>query len=478
MGVPLVDIVGLGPAGPEHTTPAASERLRAAPVVLLRTSRHPAAAPFLAAGARALDRHYDESASFAAAYQAIVEDVVATASAHGAVAYAVPGSPLVLESTVAALRADPRVQVRLTAGMSFLDLAFTRLGVDPVTAGVRLVDAERFAVEAAAERGPLLVSQLWSRAVASEMKLAVETFPATPIVVLQRLGLPDETVTTIPWEDLDRAIEPDHLTCCYVPELAAPVGAELARLDEVVHVLRARCPWDAEQTHASLARHLIEEAYEAAEAIDGLGEVAEAPPERVAHLEEELGDVLFQVFFHAALAGEEGLFTLADVASALTGKLVGRHPHVFAPTTAPGPASSRAQEASWERLKQEEKGRSSLIEGIPPALPALARAAKLEGRARAAGLALDRLPDAFDGGAARALAAAAGADGDEERLGQLLLGLARRAADRRLDPEQALRRAVAAWEEAIRAAEAGAAVALAELSAAERAERWRRAGAG
>ncbi len=152
--LPVVEVVGLGPAGPELTTPQAAAVLAAAPEVLLRTARHPAAAPWLAAGATPLDHCYDEAGSFDEVYAAVVEEVVAAATRHGSVAYAVPGSPVVLERSVSALRADTRVVVRLVPGLSFLELAFDRLGLDPVASRVRLADAEEFATAAAGDPGP------------------------------------------------------------------------------------------------------------------------------------------------------------------------------------------------------------------------------------------------------------------------------------------------------------------------------------
>ncbi len=157
--------------------------------------------------------------------------------------------------------------------------------------------------------------------------------------------------------------------------MADSAATELARLEELVKTLRARCPWDRRQTHVSLAPHLMEETYEALEAIEDLGSAEPAvPTEVVAHLEEELGDVLFQVFFHSVLAEEKGRFTLADVARAVHDKLVHRHPHVF------GDASAETAEdvaARWEVLKRSEKGDRGVTGGIPDALPALALAAKL-----------------------------------------------------------------------------------------------------
>ena len=106
------------------------------------------------------------------------------------------------------------------------------------------------------------------------------------------------------------SFDPDHLTALWIPQLAAPVAVELVRFAELVRTLRRECPWDREQTHRSLTRHLLEETYETLEAIEALDDSDTS----VAHLEEELGDLLFQVFFHATLAAEEGWFTLADVA--------------------------------------------------------------------------------------------------------------------------------------------------------------------
>ena len=150
--------------------------------------------------------------------------------------------------------------------------------------------------------------------------------------MLQRLGLPDESIRTVAWDDLDRVVEPDHLTSLWIPRLAEPVAGEVARFAELVRTLRAECPWDREQTHASLTRHLLEETYEVLDAIDHLDVEAGTGFEE---LEEELGDLLFQVVFHAVLGAEEGQFTLADVARGIHDKLHARHPHVFDPAGGP-----------------------------------------------------------------------------------------------------------------------------------------------
>ena len=372
-----VVVVGLGPAGPELLTAEATAALERIPHRYLRTTRHPAAVAVT--DAVSFDERYESADSMDAVYRGIVDDLVAAATEHGEVLYAVPGSPTVAEHTVELLRADDRVEVSVLASVSFLDLAWDRLGVDPVAVGARLIDGHDFAVAAAGATGPLLVGQCDRPSVLSDIKLAVEEGPT--VTVLQRLGLPDESVTEVAWDDLDRVVEPDHLTSLWIPGLAAPVAAELVAFAEVVRRLRAECPWDREQTHQSLTRHLIEESYEVLDAIDLLGIDED---EGYVALEEELGDLLFQVVFHATLGAEEGRFTLADVARGIHDKLVLRHPHVFAEVEVDG-----ADEvvSNWEAIKKAEKGRDSVFDGIPNGLPALLYALKIDKKAVATGLA-------------------------------------------------------------------------------------------
>jgi tetrapyrrole methylase family protein/MazG family protein len=385
---PHVVVVGLGPAGTDLIGQGAVDLLRDRGRLWLRTRRHPAAAAL--EGARTFDDLYDAADTFDEVYEAIVERLVGEAeeASPEPVVYAVPGSPLVAERTVDLLRADARVEVTIVPALSFLDLAWHALGVDPLSDGVRLVDATAFAATVAAERGPFLVAQCWSRHLLSEVKLAVgdEAGPLPRPVVLHHLGLPDEVVATVDWWDLDRTVEADHLTSLYVPALASPVGAaagvQVARLVELMDTLREQCPWDRAQDHASLMPHLVEESYEV---LDALGALPDAPDRTAAyaHLEEELGDLLFQIVFHARLAAEEGAFDMAGVAKAVHDKLVHRHPHVFADVVADDPDQVVA---NWEEIKKDEKGRESVTDGIPAALPALVFTSKLARKARAVGV--------------------------------------------------------------------------------------------
>ncbi|MFB6511220.1 nucleoside triphosphate pyrophosphohydrolase [Streptomyces virginiae] len=212
-------------------------------------------------------------------------------------------------------------------------------------------------------------------------------------------------------------------------------GARLLDLVQVMDRVRRECPWTSRQTHRGLAKYAIEEAYELVEAIED-GDREE--------LREELGDVLLQVVFHARIAEEAGgdggdgeddegadeAFSIDDVAGALVTKLIHRHPHVFGDAKAETPEDVSAH---WQRTKAVEKRRASVTDGIPVGQPGLALAAKLAGRARTGGVAVE-LPRG-------------------EGIGYELLELAARAEAAGIDPETALRAAARAYRDAIRAAE-------------------------
>ncbi|WP_298801721.1 MazG family protein [uncultured Pseudokineococcus sp.] len=233
-------------------------------------------------------------------------------------------------------------------------------------------------------------------------------------------------------------------------------GARLLELVAVMDRLRSPggCPWDAEQTHASLAPYALEEAYEVVEAIEsGSSE----------HLREELGDLLLQVVFHARVAQEAPVgerFDVDDVAAGIVAKLVHRHPHVFGdPESGVGvddALSAADVEAGWEARKRLEKGRASAMDGVPAALPALARAAKLLGRARRAGLDVDALVPGGTGGSAAPEQGQEQHRDAEAELGDRLLAVVADAARETpgVDPETALRAAVRRLEERARGAEA------------------------
>ncbi|MDG2427402.1 MAG: MazG nucleotide pyrophosphohydrolase domain-containing protein [Acidimicrobiales bacterium] len=442
-GQPVVTVIGLGPAGSELCTTATLTAVAEHSHRLVRTARHPAVS-VLGDSVVTLDHHYESAESFAEVYAGMVEEVVAAAKAHGRILYAVPGSPMVAEHTVELLLVDDRVDVTLVPALSFLDLSWVRLKLDPLAAGVRIVDAHRFPVEAAGERGPMLIVQIDTVAVLADVVAALDQPPEEPVTVLQGLGTSEERILQVAWDDLLSVVKPDHLTSLFVPRLSAPIALEIQRFVELVDVLRRECPWDAKQNHTSMRPHLLEEAHEVLEALDRFDETTGDGSDA---LEEELGDLLFQVVFHARIAADAGRFDLADVASGIHDKLYYRHPHVFPAVDSTvamgiGHLDDEAQLlANWDRLKQVEKGRKSVLDGIPSTLPALAVAHKVLRRAAGIGIEPDLEPGPVPGVAS------------DQELGDLLLAVTMAARAAGLNAEEALREAVSRFSATVRHAE-------------------------
>lgn len=365
MSRPRITVVGLGPAGPDLLTTATVSAIASHRHRYVRTSRHPSACAV--EDATSFDDVYEQATSFADVYGEIVERLVAAAGEHGHVLYAVPGSPAVGERTVEMLRLDDRVDLEVLPALSFVDLTWVRLGVDPLTERPRIVDGHRFAIDVAGDHGPFLVTQCHSTEILSSIKLAFEDDAPPMVTVLARLGLPDESITQIRWEDLDRT-PADHLTSLWIPRLRTPLASSIVTLEEIMRSLRAQCPWDREQTHVSLAPYATEEAAEFVEAVQslldsGTGDLNEATDAAIDHLADELGDLVFQVVFHACLAAERGWFTLTDVLDGLAAKLVRRHPHVFTPVgTSPEQWSADTADEvrrKWQAIKAGERDNPS-----------------------------------------------------------------------------------------------------------------------
>lgn len=224
-----------------------------------------------------------------------------------------------------------------------------------------------------------------------------------------------------------------------------PTGERLLELVRVMDRLRSPggCPWDAEQTHESLVEYLIEEAYEAVDAIETQDRHA---------LREELGDVLLQVMFHSRVAQEDAAdpFDIDDVAGAIVDKLVSRHPHVFGDASAP---SAEHVEARWQEMKAAEKGRESVTDGVPMGMPALLLAMKLYGRARKGSPITQTVPVAPEKARAAADEAISYVGADEVGYGSLLMAIAAQAKADGVDAEAALREAVRRYRLALRVAE-------------------------
>ena len=342
--MPTIVVVGLGPGNEHLVTSGTLETIQATTPRFLRTSQHPSA--HLVGDATSFDDVYNSADSFDEVYLHITESLVAAAQEHGRILYAVPGSPLVLERTVWHLRQRTDITLEIHPAVSFLDDTWRALNIDPVESGVKLVDGHEFARAAAGYTGALLIAHTHANWVLSNIKLSIDDpDPTTEVILLHHVGLDDEKIVHTTWTDMDKEIDADHLTSVFIPSLSTPVAEELVKFHELARTLRQQCPWDKEQTHRSLVRYLLEETYEVVDALERLN--ADDPTTDI-DLIEELGDLLYQIEFHAAIAEEQGRFTMADVARSVHDKLVARHPHVFGDVSV---ASSSEVESNWEAIK-------------------------------------------------------------------------------------------------------------------------------
>jgi tetrapyrrole methylase family protein/MazG family protein len=450
-----ITVVGLGPASIDRVDGRTLEILRSAPVVILRTVRHPAAIELASIrDVVTCDDLYDDNDDFDGVYRGIVDRVLGTANEVDVV-YAVPGSPSVGEKTVTLLvnlGTEAGHVVEVWSASSFLEDVFAAIGLDPITDGAQIVDA-RDLPDPLPFHLPTIVTQVDSMLRASDLAIALgRTLPDdTEVTVLDRLGDSDQVVKPMSLASL--ATYPGGpRTSVFVP--SADVG--VLGLIATNRILRSQCPWDREQTHHTLLTHLVEEAYEAADALGNLS--VDAPggdPDfgAYAEVEDELGDVLLQVIFHATLAAEAGAFDIDEVAEINRRKLVRRHPHVFGDVEV---ADASGVLANWERIKQDEKSRSSLMDDIPMGMPGVARAMKVQKRAASVKFDWTDASDVFAvlRGEIDELHDAQGDLGAmTDELGDVLFSTINLARHLGVDPETALRRSVDRFIERFRLVE-------------------------
>ncbi len=382
-----ITVMGLGPGRIDQLTKEAIDHLTGVGELYLRTCKHPMVKDLPAhLNILSFDEIYDASSQFEDVYAEIVRRVLELGRRPVGVTYAVPGSPFVAEATCPEIIKQARelgIPVRVIEGISFIEPVCTALGIDPYP---RLVLAD--AMELAMARFPsfpptfpILIAQVYSRQLAAELKMTLSAvYPDEhPVVLVHAAGTEDEIVERLQLYEIDRSEQIGLLTVCYLPPMGNGSGFE--DFAEVVARLRdpqGGCQWDREQTHLSLRKSLLEETYEALQAID------EGDPQK---LSEELGDLLLQIVLHAQIGYEEGDFNMRDVLQGIHDKIVRRHPHVF------GDTQLRDMDhllANWEKLKAAERkengnAEKSLLDGVPAILPALEQAQEVQARAARVG---------------------------------------------------------------------------------------------
>jgi len=440
---PAITVVSLGPGDPGLMTLQTADALRAARQLVLRTGQHGVAAwlqeqniPFTT-----LDSLYDEYWDFDELHAAMAARLWQMAAA-APLTYAVMDATT--DGSISALVSAQPAEARLTRlpGLSMADAHLCALPEgDAHSAGLRVIPAMDCPTAQHDPRLPLLITEIDSPVLAGMVKLWLTDLydDEMNVTFLPSTLKGHRKATHIPVMELDRQRVYDHTVALYIP--AVPMSARkrfcFADLLEILDVLRGDngCPWDREQTHESLRKYLIEEAYEATGAIDE-GDVD--------HLADELGDVLLQVVFHANVGKSHGDFTISDVTTNICRKMIYRHAHIFGTDDC-----KTAEEVSrnWEKLKKAEKGlttQASVLADVSKGLPALMRAHKVQKKAANVGFdwdtALEALPKIHEEAEEVRAELDAGRDPAEE-LGDLLFSCVNVSRLCGLDAEELLKNA-------------------------------------
>ncbi len=502
--MPTIVCAGLGPGAWEQVTLEVKALLDAASTIYLRTRTHPTADHLPGhLDVRTFDYLYEREARFEEIYRQIAEELVSLAvKGRDPVIYCVPGHPAIGEASVRHLRANAAergVKLRLVSGLSFIEPVCTALEIDPLERGLQIMDGTELASFTSGDNSstdnpkskiqnpkseepflfspysmpmapetfsanaglspmyPVLICQVYNDRVASACKLMLmERYPDEhPVRVVLNAGVAgQEKVIETTLTEMDRGHGINHLACIYLPPLEPlQLPREFNSLVYVMGRLRGPggCPWDREQTHDSIKHHLLEEAYEAVDAMDA------GDPDTLA---EELGDLLLQVVFHSQLAVSNEEFTLADVVGHIVSKLIRRHPHVFGDVEVTGAdhviknwevikAGEREAKAKagrkFESAQAAEQGLegTGLLLSVPRAMPSLERAQQLQVRAARVGFDWSDVKDVFD----KVREEIAELEAEEstkkrtEELGDLLFALVNLGRWMGVNTEEALRRA-------------------------------------
>ncbi|WP_373485793.1 nucleoside triphosphate pyrophosphohydrolase [Acetobacterium malicum] len=447
-----IDIVGLGPGSPGQITLETLALLKDASPNFFRTKIHPVM-DFIeneAISYQSFDCYYEQEGSFEAVYDQIVTTLIETAKTTEKLVYAVPGNPLFGEKTVEKLIVAAKaagINYRIYPGVSFVDVTLNSLEEDPIN-GLKIMDAFDCVKNPPDPRIGALITQVYDQHMASELKLQLMEMydPEKKVVLLINSGIPEaEKSLEICLYELDRVEDINHLTSLYIPATNEAYQGFQGTI-EMMKALRADegCSWDRSQTHESLRNYLLEESYEVLEAIDN---------QDWDNLAEELGDVLFQIVFHAEIASEAGRFNINQVIGGINEKMIRRHPHVFIDKASFNPEQV---ETNWDAIKRMEKGESGEVQEspglaaemkkIPKALPALMEAYKVQKKAAKVGFdwqeptaALEKIDE--EALELRAALRENKPEQVEEELGDLLFSVVNVSRLLKLQPEMVLRKA-------------------------------------
>jgi tetrapyrrole methylase family protein/MazG family protein len=375
----VITVTGLGP-GDFDRIPASvrSALLDPGRAIIVRTVEHPASRQLAAMREIvACDDLYQGSETFEDVYTAIAERVL-RAGEQGDVVYAVPGSPLIGEFAVRHLLGSG-APIELIPAESFVDAILAEVGYDPLDRGLQILNGHHLPDPLVLDK-PTIVGHLDRAEIVAEAAARIaRVLPEdAKVTVLSGLGSPGAVRVESSPDDVDAGLAGFRTSMFIDAEPGGLIGAV-----RTMAVLREECPWDREQTHQSLVKYLVEETHEL---IDAVGQLGGDGPDWVgyARVEDELGDVLLSVLFHAAIARQNGAFDIDDVAEVMRQKLVRRHPHVFGDIEVD---SASDVKRNWDEIKDSERGESRLshMDGVPIGMPGIHRASKIQNRAAKVG---------------------------------------------------------------------------------------------
>ncbi|MDP1421118.1 nucleoside triphosphate pyrophosphohydrolase [Peribacillus simplex] len=392
-----ITIIGLGAGDLDQLPLGIYKKLIQTEQCFVRTIDHPVIGDLKGEGINffAFDGIYEKHDQFEAVYEEIAGTLLQEAS-NRSVLYAVPGHPMVAEKTVQLLlEKGPAlgIAIKLEGGQSFLDPLFQAVRIDPIE-GFQLLDGTDLSPDDLHITQHMIIGQVYDAFSASSVKLTLmEKLPDDyEVYIVTAAGSSQEKVTKCALFELDRQMELSNLTSVYVPPVREEAlrYREFSKLRQVIAELRGPdgCPWDKKQTHESLKKYLIEEAYELIDSID------EEDDEGMVG---ELGDVLLQVMLHSQIGEDEGMFTIDDVIEGITAKMIRRHPHVFGDVEVNGEEDVLV---NWQKIKEDEKGSEtkapqSILDGIEKSLPNLLRAEEYQKRAAKVGFDWDEVSEAW-----------------------------------------------------------------------------------
>lgn len=443
-----ITIVGLGPGDIDDLSRKAWRVLEQAKTVYLRTNQH-GCVPFLPQNPtyHSFDGLYNTKENFGVVYDRIV-DALITTSKTSDVVYAVPGDPFVGEATTQKLIAHAKaenISVEIVSGISYIEPMLRLIGYDALD-GIQLLDGLDLITlhhPPINPDYPAIIGQVYSQMVASDIKLTLmNQYPDEfEVMLIHSAGASDEKVEKIHLYEIDHSPHIGHTTSLYLPALGGMSSFE--QFQEIVAHLRAPegCPWDRKQTHQTLIKYMIEEAYEAIQAIE------DDNPEELA---KELGDLLLQVVLHTQIAIDEGEFYMTDVLRHVNAKMIRRHPHVWKPDEI-SVDSAEEVVTNWEAIKAKEKADKgsvfeSMLAGVPKVMPALMVATQYQDRMARVGFdwsdvkgVVDKIREELD----EVLEAQTEDDPAHlmEEVGDLFFVMVNWARWMKIDPEMALKKA-------------------------------------